>query len=66
MDNCTITASLRGGIEEQRGREFHPVGSLVLCICCSLYMKEDMAREMDLNQFVGSDKHLEETLLENR
>ena len=29
------------------------------------YMKEEVARDRDLNQFVSSDKHLEETLLEN-
>ena len=29
------------------------------------YMKEEMARDRDLNQLVGNDKHLEETLLEN-
>ena len=29
------------------------------------YMKEEMARDRDLNQFVGNDKHLEETPLEN-
>lgn len=30
-------------------------------ICCSLYIKGDMVRGIDLNNFVGSGKHLEET-----
>lgn len=38
--------------------------SFVPYICYSHYMKEDMARNTDLNQFVGTGKHLEETLLE--